>query len=185
MKLEVSERLLILTRILMILVHIVEPRSKMRTLQHSIRAVKWLLICCIYRKNSLNNFTAEIVLTMYIIWIIYDDLLLGWFPLLSTLILYLVENFHLFLWLFITVLSWWIATSRVSIQTHYLLAVILDQIVWTKYTRDCPIGILYLIVLIHLRVILVSLGMLTVELVVITANYEVVGVVKLVDLRIR
>ena len=78
-----------------------------------------------------------------------------------------------------------IATSRVSIQTHYLLAVILDQIVRTKYTRDCPIGILYLIVLIHLRVILVSLGMLTVELVVITANYEVVGVVKLVDLRIR
>ena len=186
MKLEVSERLLcILTRILMILVHVVEPRSKMRTLQHSIRAVKWLLICCIYRKNSLNNFTAEMifVLTMYI-WIIYDDLLLGWFPLLSTLILYLVENFHLFLRLFITVLSC-IATSRVSIQTHYLLAVILDQIVWAEYTRDCPIGILYLIVLIHLRVILVSLGMLTVELVVITANYEVVGVVKLVDLRIR
>lgn len=48
MKLEVPERLLcILTRIL---VHIVEPRSKMRTLQHSIRAVKWLLICCIIRK---------------------------------------------------------------------------------------------------------------------------------------
>ena len=121
---------------------------------------------------------------MYI-WIIYDDLLLGWFPLLSTLILYLVENFHLFLRLFITVLSWICIATRISIQSHYLLAVILDQIVWTKYTRDCPIGILYLIVLIHLRVILVSLGMLTVELVVITANYEVVGVVKLVDLRIR
>ena len=81
-------------------------------------------------------------------------------------------------------LSWICIATRVSIQSHYLLAVILDQIVWTKYTRDCPIGILYLIVLIHLRVILVSLGMLTVELVVITANYEVVGVVKLVDLRI-
>jgi len=33
--------------------------------------------------------------------------------------------------------------------------------------------------------ILVSLGMLTVELVVITTNYEVVGIIKLIDLRIR
>lgn len=120
---------------------------------------------------------------MYI-WIIDDNLLLRRFPLLSTFILYLVENFHLFLGLFITVLGCIIAT-RVSIQTHYLLAVILDQIIWPKYTRDCPIVILYLIVLIHFHIILVSLGMLTVELVVITANYEIVGVVKLVYLRIR
>lgn len=120
---------------------------------------------------------------MYI-WIIYDNLLLGWFPLLSTLILYLVENFHLFLRLFITVLGSCIATW-VSIQTHNLLAVILDQIIWPKYTRDCSIIVLYLIVLIHVHMILVSLGMLTVELVVITANYEVVSIVKLVYLRIR
>lgn len=119
-----------------------------------------------------------------LIWIIYDNLLLGWFPLLSTLILYLIENFHLFLRLFITVLGSCIAT-RVSIQTHNLLAVILDQIIWPKYTRDCSIIVLYLIVLIHVHMILVSLGMLTVELVVITANYEVVGIVKLVYLRIR
>ena len=122
------------------------------------------------------------VLTMYIR-IIDDNLLLRWFPLLSTLILYLIENFHLFLRLFITVLS--CIASSVSIETHNLLAVILDQIIWPKNTRDCPICILYLIVLIWFHMILVSLWMLSVELVMITTNNEIVGIIELVDFRIR